>query len=556
MSRASASFLAGLMGLAFVWASFGTMAFEPGAVDWLMISDRGQAFLGWHLFRNEPSSFPLGQIPSLVHPVGASLAYTDSMPWFTLLLGLFSDNLPSTFQPLGIWFGLSYFLLGVTSFLLLRALTRDVAVSLAGSLLFVVNPMLLFRRFHPSLCAHWLIVAAGLGYVLSSARQTTPRLILIWAPLLVIAGGTHPYLAAMVLAIALASTVRRVLEGIRWQRAALEGAAMLAILAASLGVFGYLLGAAPRAPGFGGYSANLFTFIDPDGWSRLLPDVPAGEGQYEGFAFLGLGGLLVVGLATASRVWRTPDADTRIPWRAWLPLVGTVSGLAVFALSSKVQAGGWPILDLEWAYDLLGPIPSTFRASGRFVWPLYYVLLAGSIAAIARLLSRRGGTVSLLLFAAAIQLFDAWPAYSTQKVVLMAMTNPWKELSSPCWDGVGRDYDEFLMVPPKIVDAPCPGDEWPRFAYMPFAYRAGLERMRINSGHLSRTPPERAAEACRSFDAEVRTMQIHERGVYVVTPAMRDLFAHPDVTCGTLDSAFVCVDAARRTNLRDCLADR
>ena len=40
-------------------ALLGARAFDSADVQWLMISDRGQAFLGWHLSRNEPPSLPL-----------------------------------------------------------------------------------------------------------------------------------------------------------------------------------------------------------------------------------------------------------------------------------------------------------------------------------------------------------------------------------------------------------------------------------------------------------------------------------------------------------------
>jgi len=116
-----------------------------------MHGDRAQNFLGWHLYRNEPESFPLGRISSLVAPVGASLAYTDAIPWLAILLKPMSPALPATFQFAGIWIAGCYALQGLFGFLLLRRLLGDWLISLAGTPLLVMSPVLLHRRGHVSL---------------------------------------------------------------------------------------------------------------------------------------------------------------------------------------------------------------------------------------------------------------------------------------------------------------------------------------------------------------------------------------------------------------------
>ena len=146
--RAVAPCLCFVLGVLFARLEFGSMAFEPSAAQWLLISDRGQSFLGWHMARNEPLSFPFGAIGSYIHPLGASLALTDSYPWFSLLLLPISPYLPAVFQHAGIWLGLSYGLLGTCSFLLLRTLTHDALGSLVATTIIIANPVLLFRRFH------------------------------------------------------------------------------------------------------------------------------------------------------------------------------------------------------------------------------------------------------------------------------------------------------------------------------------------------------------------------------------------------------------------------
>jgi hypothetical protein len=99
-------------------------------------------------------------------------------------------------------------MLALLSFRLLLRLTADRATSFAGMLLVLINPVLLFRRFHLSLCAHWMIVAALLLYV-APQREHPARDRAAALALLVVACGTHPYLAVMVLGIVCAATCAR-----------------------------------------------------------------------------------------------------------------------------------------------------------------------------------------------------------------------------------------------------------------------------------------------------------------------------------------------------------
>src|SRR6476620_9962596 len=50
---------------------------------------------------------------------------------------------------------------------------------------------------------------------------------------------------------------------------------------------------------FGKYSFNLLGFFNPMGYSVLFPDMPVFPDQYEGFAYLGLGIMVLCGFALA-----------------------------------------------------------------------------------------------------------------------------------------------------------------------------------------------------------------------------------------------------------------
>ena len=134
---------------------------------------------------------------------------------------------------------------------------------------------------------------------------------------------------------------------------------------------------------------NLLAFVTPLGWSRLLPACrsPARARRAKGFHYLGAGVLalvvLAVGLAVAARRGHRPRRGARI----WPPLVvAAASVMALFALSPIVTFGSRVLVDLNgpWAAPL-----ATFRSSGRFVWPLVYVLVIWAVVTVARRLPPR-----------------------------------------------------------------------------------------------------------------------------------------------------------------------
>jgi hypothetical protein len=555
-----------LGGVAFATWSFGIAALDPTSVQWLLAADRGQSFIGWHMARREPATFPLGGIPSYVYPLGASLAYTDSYPWFSSLLLLASPLLGDVFQHAGLWLALSYGLLAAFSFRLLRLLTGDDVGSAVASAVVVVNPVLLFRQFHLSLCAHWLIVAALLAYFLRARRTgippdgapASPRTEPItrhppaFAALLVaVASGTHPYLAVMVFGIlcAAAWVGRRSAAS-----AALEVGFLAIVAAAALYAFGYFAGAQTAAAGFGELTANLLTLVDPNGWSRVIPDLPGTTPQFEGFAYLGLAPLLMVafaGIAAAARgLRRLPPAGVRASFR-WRPLLVVLGGFAVFAIGSHPRLGRLELFALGPWYAVLEPIPSTFRASGRFVWPAYYAILFSILALLRRSVSTTAIYIALCVVALAAQAVDAWPRYSTQGAEVAAGLNRLRPLQDPAWSLARGDYDEIRLLPPAILDPRCEGRPFPTLSYIPFALLAGQHGMRINSGHLSRYPAG-VADVCREQVEAVAGGRLDPRVVYVVARSLYEstpVFRSSAASCGMLDGYRVCVAASPITEL-------
>ena len=136
--------------------------------------------------------------------------------------------------------------------------------------------------------------------------------------------------------------------------------------------------------GFGSWSTNLLAFIMPtEGRSFFWrgPIFYAHPGQYEGYAYLGAGLLLLAVVAIVARPFaRRPVAWARL--RQYIPLMLALVFLEVMALGQNVSWGSQTIFryDVDWWGPLI-----IFRTHGRMVWPLYYATAIAILFAISRM---------------------------------------------------------------------------------------------------------------------------------------------------------------------------
>ena len=191
----------------------------------------------------------------------------------SLLLKPFSGWLPVEFQFIGPWLALCFVLQGYMGAALASVVTKDRVQQLLGGYLFVLlSPVLMARVGHDTLCAQWLLL--GLMYLglrdypdEASGRRAS------WLAMaaVLLASTIHPYLTAMTLVLALACLARL------WRarllsigRAALLSVATIAGMLTIFWAIGYFGGAAVGSVGFGLYSSDLLTLVDPQEYSGML----------------------------------------------------------------------------------------------------------------------------------------------------------------------------------------------------------------------------------------------------------------------------------------------
>ena len=173
-------------------------------------------------------------------------------------------------------------------------------LQLMGAAFFILSPPLIFRIQHAALTAHWVLLAALWLSWRPDADVMSRRLSMAWALLAGVTAAIQPYLLVIVTALAAAAHARLAIAAPRQlRRIAISQLTTLAAAGIGLWQSGSLMVRGEdglRVGGFGGWSANLLSFIMPTEAGSLLSPGPlryASHGQYEGYAYLGAGLLLL-----------------------------------------------------------------------------------------------------------------------------------------------------------------------------------------------------------------------------------------------------------------------
>lgn len=533
-----AAVLGGLIGGTFFIYLAGWRFVDPTSIGWIMKLDWATHYFGWTYFRLEPWQWPPGTVSGYNAPIGTAVGLTDSLPLMAYLLKPLSPWLPHDFQYLGGWEWLCFVLQGALGARLAGRFTRQLLPRLLVGMLLLLLPMLVWRVAHAALMSHWLL----LWCLLLATRSLDARFRWAeWAALGLLAGMIQPYLAAMVAALLGAIALAPRAGPFVGRAVALTAAAVAMVFGWWLsGMFN--LGGADglSAGGLGVFSTNLLGPISPYGWSRLMPDWPsAGHGQLlEGTHYYGAGVLLLIVIAVgwtlaARRAGAARALPAVFPWT--VPAMCVV--LAAVALSPRVTFGSHVVVDLTgpWAAPL-----SLFRSTGRFLWPLTYVLLTWTCATLLRRATPRVAS-AVLVAVIGVQCYDLVDLFADRRAT--AHSEAFHQWANPFvssrWPVIARHYRHLVLAPPPQCASSPIGSE----AALWFGTSHGLT---VNTGTLSRGSELARARYCRALSEALVAGRLEPESLYLLTDVqLAELPADAaDLACGRLDGLVLCSRAA------------
>lgn len=493
---------------------FGYATLNPANVAWMMQGDPAQHYLGWQFFRHEPWQWPLGRIARAGYPAGTTIVFSDAIPLLALALKPFSEFLSSEFQYFGLWILSCYLLTGLFAQRLMGWFTPHPALRILGACLFILSPPMLMRGYgHEALMAHWLLLAAIHAYL----AAWSPRK---WLLLLVTAALTHPYLLLMVLGLWFASIIPRQqpLRASAWQAGGKQILRILPPLLLVMLAAGYLKpgGGGVAGEGYGFFSMNMLALIQPDfigSASRLIGDIGvATTGQYEGYIYLGAGMLLlglIASLACASRKLHPAatamPADTSLALRNIWPLLAVALIFWSLALSNHVTLGPYHLFTVPLPASLHTAL-STFRASGRLGWPLFYLLNLIILASIVRRWNYRPA-LALLSLALLLQVVDLSAKYKALRSFIHARSHWTTPLQSSDWSHWSANAQRLMLLTPPAQTAQI---------YLPFAHLATRYHLATNAAHTARANEAQLARVVQEMRQSLTQGQPDPRTLYIL----------------------------------------
>ena len=381
-----------LLPACFFLALFHPSILQTDNAGWLIRgTDNGENALGAHAYWHDKMASSSLKTALLNAPEGVPVLYTDSNPFVTLAAKPFERLLPADAQLVGPFILFCLVLQAIFAWLLLRRHAPGAVALWAGVALLAFPPTLANRYIHANLMAHWTVLAALYLFLDVQRRHKQAW----WMSLIAVTALIHSYLLVMVGSIWGSAMLVRFVDGSMRTRLVVlcQGAVVLALVVALgswLGVGGQV-----STDTFGMFAMPLDALWNPGNptFSRLLPKQPSNTGPwFEGFQYLGAGGLLLVAMAIAVARKKSAHENEQA---ARQRLRGLVPALIVLGVLAIINFPTPPV-----ALKLLDPV----RAAGRLFWPVGYVLVFMAILAVYRLSAERASLA--LVGMVALQIVD------------------------------------------------------------------------------------------------------------------------------------------------------
>ena len=341
-------------------------------INWISSYDTRSDFLALKFFINDEWRFPLGKNPNY-GDITNSIVFSGAVPFLSFLSKIFKDVLPTNFHFFSLWIIICLSLQFLYSFKTVYFFTKKNSFSFLSAIFFLLVPTLYYRlNIHLSLGAHWIIFAY-FYYELKNSEKARVFIILLSSLI-------HFYLTIMLLIMRLIFTIDFFLKKKNFQDLLKQNFWLILLLTITMYVFGYFIipSTDTLGHGFGIYKANLLTFFDPVpsgsdfNWSLFLPDIKNSFGEHEGFAYLGIGGILLLFISLILYIKKKNLIEIHYKYLIIVKI------FLLLSLSNNVGFANTQIINMPISNYLYAPL-SIIRASGRFIWIVHYALILSAL---------------------------------------------------------------------------------------------------------------------------------------------------------------------------------
>ena len=378
--------------------------------SWLINGDLAQYQLGWKFYRDDIWRFPLGLNPNYGITNSSSIIYSDSIPLFAVFFKIFRGFLSEEFQYFSFWIFICIYLQALFSFKIIYYFTKNTPYSLVSSLFFIFSTILIYRSgIHLSLTAHWLILGYFYAQISAVNNKDFKKHLIIYLSILI-----HFYFSLILMGIFFLEKI------IKFKKLCFNDLISSFVIIIFSLILMYLIGYFTIGIddglgfGYGIYNFNLNSFFNPLGenynesfnWSFFLPTLNFQNNEIEGFSYLGISGILFLILYFKYLF----NGKSKIVFsKGTNVLIFFV--FFIIATSNNVNFGNQDLITLELNKYLYG-IFSSIRASGRLIWPIYYLIFIIGIVSIFQYTLNKKKPLLIISILAIFQLVDLAPGIS------------------------------------------------------------------------------------------------------------------------------------------------
>ena len=420
---------------------------KPTNITWLNSGDLSTYQLGWEYFRNDKWRFPIGLNPNYGIYSDSNIIYSDSVPIFAIFFKLFNFLLPEKFQYFSIWILLCIYLQILFSYKIIYIGTGNRLFSLLGSLFFLTASIFIHRSgIHLSLLGQWLILCGIYIEISENNKKDFSRLITLLLSLLV-----HFYFFLMLIILIIFQDSYKVLILKKPFSKILKKLVFTIIVSIflmyTIGYFSINLDDG-LGWGYGYYNFNLNSFINPSGqnnigsfsWSNFLTKQNYQNKEIEGFSYLGFSGIIFFILF----LFNIFKGRFNIFFQNFNWAVITLPFLMI-SISNNINFGDVNIVSID-LNKFIFAFFSIFRASGRMIWPVYYIIFIVGIIFIFK--NFRSKSILILLTLLVLQISDTYNgiknySFGSQYPVFQ------EDKKNPFWSGISKQFNEIRLIESK-----------------------------------------------------------------------------------------------------------
>jgi len=407
--------------------------------------DFSVSYMGSVFYRLDEWRWPIFIHQNLAYPYGISIHGTDGSPLLSLIFKVlykFFGVSPEA-QFVGIWTLISYILQAYVSVLIFRHAFKNKALIVIGALFFVSSPIMLHRVFvHINLMPHFVLLFAILLWM----NNCLGRKEWIYMAILFSLGFlTCPYFLPMQAGFFAALIYKKYYVEKQISLTTLfKGVSFLALV--SLFWF-YMLGMMTTGQkldsgGWRGFGMDLSSLICPTwGVPRFfICHLPSDEFSFDYDNYLGLGVVILF----CGLFFHVKDLFRRENLKKHWFIALLLLGFFLFAVSPQIRYMKTVLLDynpgkyISWLGD-------TFRYSGRFFWPIWYLLVFFLVKTAGNILHKKATYV--LFTVLMVQIWDISPLYVDKINFFRDNNRPdgFEYLISPVWEKLAQKYPNVFV---------------------------------------------------------------------------------------------------------------